>query len=242
MPESITERVISVIEMPQESPKPKEVNLQKETSALELRAEMLPVTNDREYEDAAELGNMLKTKAGEVTDFFAPMKAAAHKAHKEICDREKAMLTPLSNAERIIKQTMGAYVAEKERKRREAEEAARRAAEEETNRRLAEALALEEQGKNEAAEAAIEEAEIIDTVASSLSVSSSTPKVSGVSTKRDWEIVGIDISAVPVNFSGAELRPVDKAAIIRLIRATKGSIQIPGVTYKETTNISFSRR
>ena len=63
------------------------------------------------------------------------------------------MLQPLSNAEKILKQTMGAYIAEQERIRREAEEAARRAAQAEAERRLQEAIALEAQGKSAAADA-----------------------------------------------------------------------------------------
>ncbi len=243
MPETVTEKVISVIGVVNEpTAAPKEEALQKQTSALEVRAAQMPVTSDDEYQSAAEFGKMLKAKANEVVDFFKPMKDAAYKSHKEICDREKAMLAPLAQAEKIVKQAMGGYAAEQERKRREAEVAARKAAEEEANRRLAEAIALEEQGKKAEATTAIEEAEIIDNAAGTLNVAVSTPKVKGVSTKRDWELVGIDAATVPISFSGIELRPVDKAAIMRLIRASKGSIKIPGVTYKEIASMSFSGR
>ena len=249
MPEIVNERVVSVIGNSYSDIKEastvvvkEETALSKQTSELEQKAETTPVTNDAEYQAAAEFGKMLKVKASEVKEFFDPMKKAANKAHKEICDREKAMLTPLANAERLIKRSMGDYATEQERKRKEAEEAARKAAEEAANRRLAEAVELEKQGNVEAANTAIEEAEIIDTAASSITVGASAPKVSGVSQRKDWEVIDIDDSSVPINVMGAELRPVDKAAVMRLIRATKGSIQIPGVKYKETTNMSFSRR
>lgn len=55
---------------------------------------------------------MLKQKAAEVTEFFKPMKDTAYKAHKAICDREKEMLTPLRNAEKTLKKTMGDYAME----------------------------------------------------------------------------------------------------------------------------------
>lgn len=245
MSEIVSERVISVIEAPKiviETAAPAEVELKEQTSELELMAEVMPVTTDKEYEDAAEFGRMLKTKAVEVAEFFKPMKDAAHKAHKEICDREKTMLTPLSNAEKLVKQAMGAFVTKKDAERRKTEEAARRAAEAEAARCLAEAVSLEEQGKKDEAEAIIGDAELFDTVASTLSVSASTPKVSGVTTKRDWEIVGIVEDKVPVSIAGVEIRLVDKAAVLRLIRASKGSVQIPGVIYRETTNMSFNRR
>lgn len=245
MSEIITERVISVVGShvhASTEDMPKESSLKEETFELETTAEEMIVTNDDEYQDAAEFGKKLKTKAVDVKNFFSPMKEAAYKAHKAVCDREKAMLEPLAKAGRIVKQAMGAYLSKREEERRKAEDAARKAAEEESNRRLAEAIALEKQGKAEEAEAVAMDAEIYDTAASTLSVGAPTPKISGVSSKRDWEIVKIDDATVPINFSGFELRPVDNAAIMRIIRASKGSIKIPGVTYREIATMSFSSR
>lgn len=244
MPEIVSERVISVIgnTATVESKPPAEETLKQETSLLEIQAEGTLVTNDEEYQSAAEFGRAIKAKANEITAFFKPMKDAAHKAHKEVCEREKKMLEPLAKAEKLVKQAMGAYVTEQERKRKEAEEAARRAAAAEAERKLADAISLEEQGREDEAAAAIEEAEVIDTVGSSLTISAAPPKVKGVTAKRDYEIVGVDGAKVPINFAGIELRPVDTAAVMRLIRASKGSIQIPGITYRETTNMSFSGR
>lgn len=244
MPEIVSERVISVIgnTATVESKPPAEEALKQETSLLEIQAEGTLVTNDEEYQSAAEFGRAIKAKANEITAFFKPMKDAAHKTHKEVCEREKKMLEPLAKAEKLVKQAMGAYVTEQERKRKEAEEAARRAAAAEAERKLADAISLEEQGREDEAAAAIEEAEVIDTVGSSLTISAAPPKVKGVTAKRDYEIVGVDGAKVPINFAGIELRPVDTAAVMRLIRASKGSIQIPGITYRETTNMSFSGR
>lgn len=244
MPEIVSERVISVIgnTATVESKPPAEEALKQETSLLEIQAEGTLVTNDEEYQSAAEFGRAIKAKANEIAAFFKPMKDAAHKAHKEVCEREKKMLEPLAKAEKLVKQAMGAYVTEQERKRKEAEEAARRAAAAEAERKLADAISLEEQGREDEAAAAIEEAEVIDTVGSSLTISAAPPKVKGVTAKRDYEIVGVDGAKVPINFAGIELRPVDTAAVMRLICASKGSIQIPGITYRETTNMSFSGR
>ena len=69
----------------------------------------------------------------------------------------------------------------------------------------------------------------------------STAKVKGVSSSKDWEIVGINDAKVPVAIAGTVIRPVDNKAIMRLIRASKGTIQIPGVTYKEVMKISARR-
>ena len=42
-----------------------------------------------------------------------------------------------------------------------------------------------------------------------------------------------------MEIAGAVIRPVDEAAIMRLIRATKGGIVIPGVEYAEKARMSF---
>lgn len=218
-----------------------EQQLTQEVTDIEFRAESFVIQTPEDYEAAGEFGKMLKQKAAEVTGFFKPMKDSAYQAHKAVCDREKAMLTPLKNAEKIVKKTMGDYLMEQERIRREAEEAARRAAEEERERKLKEAMALEAAGDKEGAEAAVEEAVVMDEATGYSVPAPVKPKVSGVSTSKDWEITSIDTAKVPVNFSGMELRPVDQAAVIRLIRASKGSIAIPGIAYREVSKMSFRR-
>lgn len=105
-----------------------------EVSNIETEAERIVVKNDDEYSEAAEFGRLLKQKMSEVSEFFAPMKKSAHDAHKQICDREKQMLAPLKQAEKILKDSMGAYVLKKEQERKAAEEAARLLAQEEANK------------------------------------------------------------------------------------------------------------
>lgn len=217
-----------------------EQQLSRDVTDIEFQAESLVIQTDEDYAFAGEFGKMLKKKASQVTTFFKPMKDSAYQAHKAVCDREKAMLTPLRNAKKIIKQAINIYDAEQKRKRREAEEAARRAAEAERERKMREASELEAAGDNEGAEAAFEEAAIMDDAASYAVVpATAAPKVSGVSTSKDWEIVEIDPKAVPLAVAGVEIRPVDKAAVMRLIRTSKGQIEIPGITYREVAKISF---
>ena len=160
-----------------------EQQLSRDVTDIEFQAESLVIQTDEDYAFAGEFGKMLKKKASQVTTFFKPMKDSAYQAHKAVCDREKAMLTPLRNAEKTVKQVMSAYIAEQERKRREAEEAARRAAEAERERKIQEAATLEAAGDADGAEAAFEEASIMDDAASYAVVpAAATPKVSGVST------------------------------------------------------------
>ena len=135
----------------------------------------------------------------------------------------------------------GTFLQEKERKRREAEEAARRAAEAERERKLAEAAEAEAAGNTEAAEAAFTEACIMDEARSYSIAPAEKPKAVGTTATKDWEIESIDQSQVPIDFCGMMLRPVDEAAVKRLIRASKGTVKIPGVKYKETMKMGFRR-
>ena len=57
----------------------------------------------------------------------------------------------------------------------------------------------------------------------------------------DWELVEVNNREVPLSLNGIELRPVDTKAVMRLIRASKGKIVIPGITYKAVAKMSFRK-
>jgi hypothetical protein len=215
--------------------------LAKSVSAVELKAESLAIETDEDYESAGVFGREIKGATAEVQSFFKPMKEAAHRANAEICAREKQMLDPLKSAEKTLKLTMGAYVATKEQKRRAMEAELRRRAQEEADRLAAEAAKLESQGDVVGAAATFADAQVTEAAGANMSVVIERPAAAGVSTSRDWEVISIDPASVPISVSNIEIRPVDKAAVIRLIRATKGSVQIPGVTFKEVARMSFRR-
>lgn len=233
------EKVVAVI-APQKADG--EDALAEQVSEIELLANSVVVTSDAEYEAAGDFGVKLKTKIGEVKDFFAPMKKSANEAHKKICAREKEMLSPLEKAEKTLKGVMGAYAAKKEADRRAAEEAARRLAQEEADRKLAMAVEAEASGDTGAASSAMLDAEIADSASRAVFVPSDKPKAKGVSVRKDYEIVSIDDSKVPDTLLGVLIRPVDTAAVKKLIKGSNGTIKIPGIVYRETSNVSFSRR
>ena len=236
---NVDEMVLATIEPKETTNEEEELTVQ--VSDIETIANTLVVLDEKDYEAAGEFGVKLKTKIAEVTEFFAPMKKAAHEAHKNVCDREKQMLAPLKSAEATLKKTMGEYVTKKERERREAEERARKLAREESERKLTEAAEAERKGDIAASEAALLDAEISDTASRSITINKQQSYVKGVSAKTDWEITDIDASKVPDDVMGVTIRPVDEKAVIKLIRASKGKVQIPGITYKEVSKMSFRR-
>lgn len=209
---------------------------------IENDAKQLTIVNDEQYEEAAELARTVKTRQKIVQDYFAPLKKSAHDAHKQICDRETQALKPLKNAEQLCKRAMGEYVQRKQEEARRQEAEMRRLAREEAARKLEEAAKAESAGDQEAANSAMQEALVADQLSNTAFASGAAPKVKGVSTSKDWEIVSVDDSLVPVTFAGAMIRPVDLAALKKLIKATDGNVQIPGVVYRETVNMSVSSR
>ena len=207
-----------------------EIAIRQEVSGVTIQVEGMVIDSEDAFEEAAKIGLAIKAQAKKVAEFFAPMKKRASDAHKEICNREKMMLSPLQEAEKALKNKMGAYRLEEE---------ARRAAEEEQRRKEAEAIALESEGRNSEAYAALMEAEVAESAAKGGVYAPAPKKTAGVTVTKDWEITGIDEEKVPVSIMGAVIRPVDQAAIMRLIRATKGGITIPGVEYTEKSRMNF---
>ena len=193
---------------------------------LALRAKGYSISNDAQYAEAAEIGKEIKRRAKMVTDLFKPIKEAANKAHKAACEREKELLAPLNEAEKALKASMGAYVAEQERKRREAEEAARREAESAAQRMLEQAIQLDSEGDSKAAAEALENA---DVMASTPIAAAPAVAVKGVTSKKTWDVIIENPALVPVEVAGVVIRPVDEMAIKKLAIASKGALKIPGV-------------
>lgn len=231
-----TERVTAVLNIPVAD---EERKLSTQVSDIEFRAESIVIKDAETYEQAADFIKEVKRKIKSVKDFFKPMKDQAHKAHAEICRRENEMTEPLSNAEKILKQSMGNFAAIQERKRREEEERARLEAERIAKEKLEEAIAADEAGDDEGREIAMLDAAYAEQIASNPSpIVQDVASPKGVSKKKDWEIVSIDEDKVPVDVAGIVIRPVDDKAIMRLIRNSKGKVKIDGVTYKEIVSIS----
>lgn len=232
------EKVVAVVAQPKDSA---EEALATEVTAIEMRASMVAVTNDDEYREAGEFGVELRERMNDVTTFFAPMKKAAHDAHKQICDREKQMLAPLKSAEKMLKDAISSYMQKKEEERRAAEEAAKRLAMQEYEAKMKAAVEAEKKGNDEEAEAAFVDAAAAESMSRQLTIDSTAPSMKGVSTQTDYEIVSIEMKDVPNEINGVVIRPIDLAAVKRLIKASKGTIKIEGISYKEVKTTSFRR-
>ena len=103
--------------------KDKALEHQLETSGqLTIKEAMsLNIESQKDYEQAGKFLVEIKTRAKQVKDYWAQPKTAAKNAHQTIVDREKAMLAPLMEAEKMVKNSMVNYQAAVERARRQAE-------------------------------------------------------------------------------------------------------------------------
>lgn len=215
-----------------------ETEIKQETSLIEEKAKSVTVDSDTGFTIAGELTKQVKRMQKQVVDAWEPLRKSTYEAYTTVNKNKTQMLAPLESAEKILKKKMGDYSMEMERKRRAQEEAMRRLARQESERMLAEAAAAETAGKNDEAEYHMAEAEVMEDVSVGGKIAASAPKTAGVSQSKSWKIVGIDSSKVPVAFGGEEIRPVDERVVMRLIKESKGTVQIPGVQYEETVSIS----
>ena len=215
-----------------------ETDLGNEVTAMVSTTSSVSISNDAGYKYAGELLKQVKAMQKRIVDYWEPLRVSAKKSYDAVLARKKQMLDPVDKAEKALKAEMGRYTLEQQRKaeeeRRRAEEEQRRLIREEMERKLAEAASLEAQGNAQGADMAMAEAEVLDQIEVVQSVvEPEKPKVQGVSSQRSWSIRVSDESAVPVSIVGVVIRPVDEAAILRLVKATKGKIEIPGVEIKE---------
>jgi hypothetical protein len=200
-------------------------------------AKELVIQGEEHYLKVADGIKTIKATAKQVEAEFKQSIEDANAEHKRLTALRGSYLKPLEEAEKLIKQKMGAYTMEKERKQREAQAAQRRAEEEERKRLEDEAKAMADQGDLFGAMEVQEQAESMVAV----QVEIAPPKVEGVTYISDWEVTVTDKDMVPVEVAGVILRPVDEAAVKRVVKLMKGGIKIPGVSIKEIKSVRVGR-
>lgn len=205
-----------------------EIQVKEQAATLEQQAQTYQIATNEDYSQGAEFLKRVKGTEKEVKAYWKPAKDAAAKAHKEICQKEKAMLSVCENAEKILKGKMLTYSQKVEAERRAAEEQARKAAQEETDRLLVEAAKAEKSGDSVSASVNMAMAEQMESVKPAVQVVA--PKATGISSKKVWKCKVTDSSKVPVAVCGVCIRPVDERAIMQLHRLNP-NVEIPGVTF-----------
>lgn len=183
---------------------------------------------------------ILKRFENKVLDFFKPMKDAANRAHKAICEKENEQLRPIKNLRNLLSTEIYNFEQEQERQRRERE---RQAQEEERRRRESAALAEAESlaaTAPEVAEQIIEQA--IAAPAPTVSLPPTRVDVVGVSMSANWQwrfagcAAGVEWDKLPdadrqrlIQLIPREYLCPDPRVITKVVKALKSSTRIPGI-------------
>jgi len=180
----------------------------------------------------------------EIVAHHEPIKRAAHAAWKQVIAAEDKLLGPVAEAERILKTAIGDWEAEQRRLENEArvkaEAEARRAAEEQRENELEQA---------EAEGATVEE--ITAMVNAPLIVE--PPRIEpafqparGVSMAVNWkgEVTSLEllVKAIAAGRANINLVAGNEVAINQLARATRGTLQVPGVRFFSQSTVRAGRR
>lgn len=205
------------------------------------RAKSATITDEQSYHAAAQLLLGIKDLRKKIAETFDPHCKRAFEAHRALTKEKADAEAPLTEAERIIKDSIRAFDAEQDRIRREqqriADEAARVAAETEM---LERAAALEAEGHAFGDDAMVEEAHaLIETPVTAIAapVVKMTPKVAGISMRKTWQFRITNPNAIPRQYL-----VVDESKIRGVVRALGQAANIPGVDVYEETNVAAGRR
>lgn len=92
-----------------------EVELSQEIELTTQTVESIVVDSEDTLKNASEFVLECKRQRDKVTVFWADMKSNAHKAWKSIVARENEMISPIEEAETIVKRKISVYLTEQER-------------------------------------------------------------------------------------------------------------------------------
>jgi len=212
----------------EQTPEVKEVT----TLALSVpdQANAIIINSNEDYTRAGQLLITIKGIRKKIEETFKPIKQKMDAAKKEVLDQEKAADAPLAAAEAIIKPRIAQWNAEQERIRQAEEKRLQEIArKEEEDRQIAAAIAAEQSGNKEEAEAIIE----APVQAAPVVVPKLVPKVAGVSFTKQWKFRITDEAKIPRQYLC-----VDEQKIGAVVRAMKDAANIPGVEVYCVDNVS----
>lgn len=223
---------------------------QLEQEALEIRAAMkIEVVDQTSYDFAVEILTRAKTKLDYAIDFFKPMKEKAFAAHKEICDKERAIIEPIKSGMSIVKGAVIRFDQEQERIRREAQ----RQLEIEAHQRMeAERAKAAEQLTAAGFDQEQIEAAVEATVVRSIAVAQPTYEKNGGATLRDnWKaelerpggllkLVKF-IAQKKENHHWISLIQENQPALNAQARSSKTTLRLPGVRFYNDRGVAVKR-
>lgn len=178
----------------------------------------------------------------EVESWFKPLKDFAYRLHRMVCDREAAVLRPLTAFEALAKENAQAFRRQEERKRRDEEQRLQEIARREEQERLQrEAELLEQRGEPELAAQVIEQA--ISAPAPVVVVPSALPETRGVAYRANWKWRPIGGDSQENRARSAKLVPreylmLNDKALTAHAKVHGASARIPGIEFYDAGSVS----
>jgi len=188
------------------------------------------VTNQLEYDNAAELIKDIKTRVKQIEAYWETEKGTAYATWKGLCAKEKQLLDPFTKAETELKNKMAAWQRQKMEEERILREEQERFKKAEADRLLQEAAKAEQEGETEHSDYLVELAEQTESMTFKAPIQH---KTAGTSAITVWKARIVNDSLVPISIMGAMLRPVDLSALDKFAKVSKGGMKIPGVEFYE---------
>ena len=196
-----------------------------EAEGLLAQAEKAEITTMELCGTGGDLAAHLRTKRTDLDNSRKELVQPLNNHVKMINAKYNGVIAIYKDAEKVIKDKMGAFMAEEERRQEAEAAAARKKAEDEA---LARAAELQEAGETDTAEA------VLDTVAEMADKAPARVQASGgygakASTRKTWTFDVVDLHAIPKEWLLVDEKKV-KAAI------SAGTRDIPGLKiYQKTT-------
>ena len=190
-------------------------------TTIDLLNDLPVIKSGDDYVRAGELWKAGRDMLEQIDSGYDSIIKAAHKAHKEAVAKKKSVYEPVEGAVKRIKRLMADYDMEQEHIRRQEQarlEAEARKAEE--DRRLAEAIAVEQSGNRDEADRIMEEVITLPPVV----IRKTVPKIEGMVMREIWKFEVVDPAAVPRDYL-----KIDEVKIGQVVRAMKSGTAIPGV-------------
>ena len=204
---------------------------EKQTEVVLLNARALIVSNLAERERAAVLLKEVKAYTSRLDTLKKTITNPLKLATDNIKNLFMGPLGKLADAEAIIKRGILSFDAEQERIAREQEAKLRQAAEKEAAKLRERALKAAEKGKEGKAQELEQKAAEVQMMRPTVELP--TPKIAGLSSQTIWKFEIADVNAIPREYMMA-----DTVKIGQVARATKGTLQIPGVRIYSEKSLS----
>lgn len=204
-------------------------------------AEKIIVTNDHDYEQAADLIGDIASRIKKFDDMRKQLKAPVLEAGRNIDNLFREPIDQGVAAKKILESKMLDYLAVVDKRRQEEQAQADKRAAEQKKKAEAEALTLMEAGDDEGAQEVLDN---VDLMPEPLPLAT-TPKAKGIGTRANWKARIIDlhrlVKAVSCGVAPITLLMVDTSAANKYAKAVRDTLTVPGLEFYNDASLTVRK-